>query len=432
VVKPVALAVLAWTLLACQEIRSIDRADGGGLIIPPSGGSAPMGGGIAPPAGGGDPPMGGSPVVPPGTGVRASVPSSAAGCAADAVPVTAQLLAGGPESPYWRADLFEIRFTAPGGTTVTVHHSGGGLVQFKDDSFLFGFQGAGPMVTGAKTLTVAATDDAGCVGTAAVQVRAVGDLVVGDDEGRVTLVANDGTVLSNLASVGRGDVTALHFLGGDLMVGVEEDASGEPAVLILDSAGREKDRLQMVRGDQRIYPDGAPSALTFDGTHYWGAGANGVVYRWDSGGFLVDGGLDVELSGATLGFARVGQPDRMVLGAAGDAELRAVNLETGAQETFARLESSAATLAGTSSGGVVAIHGSSASLLNAVGGGPPPKDIGAPWPGVVTPLGAGFVLLDRTSGRVHRYDAAFNYVGVVYSGGSGFNGTGARSVAALE
>ncbi len=302
------VATLA-TGVGCQNVRT-SGADGG---AEPGVGGAPGAGGV-PGAGGqvgagGVPGAGGAPGVGgvPGAGGEPGLGGTPGmACAPGTLEISAAPQATG--APLRRSEPLRIDVRATRGTIDRLGTRGplAGTVAARPDHIIWTYAGTPPQRAGAHALTVVARDAAGCEATADVTVELLGDLIAGDDRGRVLFVGSDGTYLDTLATVSEGDVEALVPLpDGRFLVGTDD-----PAILLLGADGSVAVTFDMIFLRDPIYRDPGQSAyphnLVWDKDRelVWADGDRSAVHTWTLDGFYQNTyELDFASNHTTVGFA---------------------------------------------------------------------------------------------------------------------------------
>ncbi|MCB9539818.1 MAG: hypothetical protein H6704_26705 [Myxococcales bacterium] len=313
------LAVACVGLAGCQDVRTSD-ADGG--VAPGAGGVPGAGGQVG---AGGDPggrragrrrrarrgrnPWGRWRPGAGGTQARAaSGPGRRPGmeCAPGTLEITAAPRATG--APLRRGEPLRIDVDATRGAIARLGTRGplAGTVTPRPDHLVWTYAGTPAQRAGAHTVTVVARDAAGCEATADVTVDLLGDLVAGDDRGRVLFIGSDGTYLDTLATLGEGDVEALVALpDGRFLAGTDE-----PAIYLLRADGSVATPFEMEFLDEPIYRDTGQSAyphnLVWDEARerVWADGDRNAVHTWTLDGFYdATYELDFAAGYTTVGFA---------------------------------------------------------------------------------------------------------------------------------
>ena len=259
-----------------------DPADGGQSVGSEGGGSGGGSGGSAGSSGGTTPP--------------AAFPSANPDCAPEAVVITAELTATGP---FTRSQPAPIRyrvlgkgkmeilgrsqdggnFTAPGEGRLTWAAGGG-----EDDPL-----GANvPIWQGPYHIELAAQDTHGCVGTTRLEVPMVGDVVVGDSNGQLSVRGSDGRWVVALGAVAEQGISAL-ILAPDaprqFIAGLRSGIGGAPFVARIDERGAILSRFSEVdlQGEP-LFASGGPRHLFHDaprGEVLCDGVPNGAVLRFN-------------------------------------------------------------------------------------------------------------------------------------------------------
>lgn len=260
--RALSLLALALTVPACLPDEETEPDAGAEAAGGAGGGGGPIVGGGAGGAGGG--------------GMPGAFPSSNPDCAADAVVFEAELTAPGP---FTRAQPAPItyrvyakgvvqifgrsqdggNFTAPGEGRLTWAAGGG-----EDDPL-----GANvPIWQGTYHIELAAQDAEGCVGTTSLEIPMVGDVLVGDSNGRLSVRGSDGRWVVSLGLVAEQPISAM-ILAPDaereLIVGLRSGLGGAPFIARIDEHGTILSRFAEVDlAGEPLFDAGGPLHLFHD------------------------------------------------------------------------------------------------------------------------------------------------------------------------
>lgn len=224
--------------------------------------------------------------------LRAPIPPPKAGCAPDAVTVSARLLE--PTGfPATRRDPIPIAFEAAGADRVEFRADLGGRVfDQTPTSVIFSFANApDPIRAGRYSFTVLAFDANGCAGSARVDLDVDGDLLVGTRRGAVWFIGSDGRVLEpvehGIAEPSSISALAVRHDPLRVLLGFDHadsrDDPTETAVVEYNtvSGARVDFALTDVQGDV-LYPSGtAPNNFAWspDGAQVWADGMRDSLLR---------------------------------------------------------------------------------------------------------------------------------------------------------
>ena len=330
--------------------------------------------------------------------------------------IRAQVLGAGP---FRRGDAIRVNVTASAGEIAALGTRSplGGTTTARADHLFWSYAGAPAVRAGSHALTVVARNARGCEATASVNVDLLGDLILGDDRGRLLFAGSDGSLIEVFATVGDMRIDAVRALpDGTYLVG----ARG-PLIAHLAADGRmigDPFELEFL-GEPVFRTDGAhPHNLYYDAARdrVWSDGDVGFVHTWNLRGEYQES-FPMGFSGAfraAIGFAET--DGWLVVGQFDEGRVRKIPLDPegdAPSEAYADL-GSFAQLGGMTNGPegdvLIALYDSGWQIgrYGAAGGGEAVDVAGSPQNLVAF---GPYILGIGSAGGGWLYDADFNSVG---------------------